>query len=444
MTGSGSYAGRGEKLKILLVGHGCSPDLGSEPGFTWNWAWHLSEHHDVWVISHPQFRAEVEAVVARHGGRAPRVVWVNLPNRLDPWDPAQGERRIHFHYVIWQRLALAEARRLHARQGFDIVHHVSWGTVNDPPALWRLGPPFVWGPVGGGQAAPLAFARYLGWRGSAREAGRTVRRRLVPFLPSLRRAAANSALILATNHETREVLHKAGATRVDLFLDGGARSGEFITRKRMRAAGDRLELLWAGRLEARKGLPLALEAMARVADLRVRLRIAGEGPLRGAYQRQADALGLRDRVDFLGFVPRDRLRSDLFPTSDAFLFTSLQDSFGTVVVEAMAAQLPLIGLDHQGFGALIPAQAAIKVPVTTPEATIQGLADGIRALAASPELGHRMSEAAVGHAASESWSRRVDRMNQLYRYCLGRSGGHRGGRMPACQGDRPATTDASA
>ena len=81
---------------------------------------------------------------------------------------------------------------------------------------------------------------------------------------------------------------------------------------------------------------------------------------------------------------------------------------------------------------MIPEQAAIKIPVTDPAATIQGLADGIRALAASPDLGQRMGEAARRHAASESWSRRVARMTEIYRHCVDRQRGAR----PSPRGSR--------
>ena len=70
------------------------------------------------------------------------------------------------------------------------------------------------------------------------------------------------------------------------------RADQFVERQRVRRAGDRLELIWAGRLEPRKALPLALEALARLPDVPFRLRIAGEGPLRAACERQAAALGL--------------------------------------------------------------------------------------------------------------------------------------------------------
>ena len=437
MTNLGPPQASKERLKVLLVGHAFWPGEGSEAGLTWNWAWHLSEDNDVWVIAHPLHRAAVEAAFAGHSGRAPCVVWVDLPR-----NPEQGERGIRLHYFRWQRAALAQARRLHAAQKFDIVHHVSWGTLYAPPALWRLGAAFVWGPIGGGQMAPLRFGRYLGWRGTLEEAVRNVRRRLLPFLPPLRRTAANSAVILATNRETAEVLYRAGAPRVELFLDNGVRPDQFIARQRVRRAEDHLELLWAGRLEARKGLPLALAAMARLRDVPVRLRIAGEGPLRPAYERQAAAMGLTDRVRFLGFVPRERLLSDLFADSDAFLFTSLQDSFGSVVIEAMAAGLPVLALNHQGVGTMIPEQAAIKVPVTSPASTIQGLADAIRALARSPDLVQRMGEAARHHAITESWSRRVARMNAFYRSCLD-ARAHRV-RLPVGQSDRAALSELSA
>jgi glycosyltransferase involved in cell wall biosynthesis len=437
MAGRGPSEDSKDRLKILLVGHAFWPGEGSEPGITWNWAWHLSHYHDVWVIAHPLRRAAVEAAMAAHSGPAPRVVWVDLPRK-----PEQGERGIRVHYLLWQRAALAQARRLHATQHFDIVHHLSWATVNWAPKLWTLGTSFVWGPLGGGQAAPLRFARYLGWRGTLGEAGRHVRRRLLPFLPPLRRAAANSALILATNPETAEILYRAGAAHVELFYDNGVLPEQLMPRRKPRQAGDQLELVWAGRLEVPKALSLALEAMARVADLPVRLNIAGQGPLRTACERRAAALGLGERVRFLGLVPRQRLLSEVFATSDGFLFTSLQDSAASVVLEAMAAGLPVIGLDHQGVGMMVPEHAAIKVPVTSPSATVQALADGIRALAASPELGQRLGEAARCHAATESWSRRAVRMNALYRSCLKARAGR--ARLGVRHNDRAALSESAA
>src|SRR3546814_13541917 len=79
------------RLRILLVGHACAPDLGSEPGFTWNWAWHLSERHDVWVIAHPAHRPAVEAALARAPERHVHMAWLGRPRW---WALGRPERDI--------------------------------------------------------------------------------------------------------------------------------------------------------------------------------------------------------------------------------------------------------------------------------------------------------------------------------------------------------------
>ena len=56
-------------MRVLLVGHACSPRQGSEPSFTWNWAWELSQRNGVWVIAHPHDRIGVEKFLADQPAR---------------------------------------------------------------------------------------------------------------------------------------------------------------------------------------------------------------------------------------------------------------------------------------------------------------------------------------------------------------------------------------
>jgi glycosyltransferase involved in cell wall biosynthesis len=405
------------RLKVLIVGHACGPDLGSEPGLTWNWARHMAAWHDVRVIAFPQHRDAVTAALSRPGAPDIAMEWVDLGDGWDPWDRSRGEHGLHLHYLLWQRRAFQEAARLHAIYRFDLVHHVSWSTIGAPPMLWRLDAPFVWGPLGGGQSAPLSFARYLGPKGTVKEAFRRVRLLASPFLPGLRNAARHSAAVLATNRETAALLESAGARHIELFLDNGIPPDQIAPPRTAFRENGRLKLLWAGRLEHRKALPLALEALARVRYRPIRLTVAGDGPERARYERLVRTLGLDSCVRFIGMVPRPTM-AGLFAQSDAFLFTSLSDAFGSVVIEAMAAGLPILTLDHQGVGAMLPDDAVIKIPVGTPEATVAGLADGIARLAASPLLRRSLSVAATAHAARESWPERARRMNEIYRHCL--------------------------
>jgi N-acetylglucosaminyldiphosphoundecaprenol N-acetyl-beta-D-mannosaminyltransferase len=329
------------------------------------------------------------------------------------WDHQGGNVAVAIHYLQWLRLAYVKAMELHWRIGIDVIHHISYGTISAPPPFWKLPVPFVWGPVGGAQSVPPAFRHYISFL-SGGEILRNVRLASLPLSPSLRRAARSSAVILATNHETYAVLAKAGARNVRLFLDSGVPSS-FVSSPRVRGLKGRpFTLLWAGRMQPRKALPLGLEALAKSRDVGAKLLVVGEGKMRREWESYAKHLNLGDRVHFLGEVAWNEM-SRLYQTADAFLFTSLRDSFGTQVLEAMAHGLPILALDHQGVAAFVPPDGGIKVPVTTPRQTTARLAEGIRGLALRPEERLKMGEAARAYAKTQTWDRRAERMSEIYK-----------------------------
>jgi glycosyltransferase involved in cell wall biosynthesis len=141
--------------------------------------------------------------------------------------------------------------------------------------------------------------------------------------------------------------------------------------------------------------------------------VAGTGPQKAEWEALASRLGVAQRTQFLGMLPRQEMPK-LFQQADAFLFTSLRDAFGSVVLEAAGYGLPILTLDHQGVGQFVPAAAAIKVPVTSPTDTVSALANGIRILAGSPELRRKMSAAAYAFAETQQWPRRAEQMESLY------------------------------
>jgi len=180
-------------------------------------------------------------------------------------------------------------------------------------------------------------------------------------------------------------------------------------------------LLWAGRMHPRRALPLVLEALAQADDLSVRLLVAGDGEMRKPWEDLANYLRVGDKVEFLGRVPWNEM-TGLYRQADTFVFTSLQESFGTQVLEAMGHGLPILALDHHGVGTFVPPDAGIKIPVTSPQRTVAELAEGIRRLALCPEQRLIMGEAARTFAATQTWERRAERMSALYEEVLARPG----------------------
>jgi len=128
-------------VKVLLIGYACIPHTGGETSNTWNWAWHLSRFHEVWVLACPGDRPIAESFLAECPNSHLKLLWLGVPRLLDRWSHGRGNVGLAVHYLQWLRLAYAKAIDLHEQIGFDIVHHTSFGTVNAAPVFWKL--PFL-------------------------------------------------------------------------------------------------------------------------------------------------------------------------------------------------------------------------------------------------------------------------------------------------------------
>ena len=402
------------KLNIIIVGHGCLPDSGSEPGIAWNWAWHLAARNRVWVVTHGYHRPHIERYLRDNPRHNLRFIWVGPLGWWDPWNGVEP-RGIRLHYMMWQRAAVSAVRRLVVTEPIDIIHHVGWSTISAPPLLWQISKPFVWGPLGGGQTLPWRFLAF-GGRSALPEMLRTLRIAVLPWTPSLRLAVRRADAVLAINGETAAVLRRAGARNVPLLPDTAIPTALLRPPKRQNAAAT-LTVLWAGRLEYWKGLAICLEVAKTLKGRRVNFLIAGWGRLLAWAQRYVQDVGLHDQVAFLGHLSWEDVQQRLDEV-DLFLFTSLRDAFGTVNFEAMAKSCPVLCLNHNGVAAHLPELATIKVPVTTQRAVVREIARQIDALASHRGRLERMSEAAYNFAATQHWENRALLMEQLYRQVL--------------------------
>jgi len=145
-----------------------------------------------------------------------------------------------------------------------------------------------------------------------------------------------------------------------------------------------------GALEERKGHTVLLEALAALRDPRLRVLCAGDGSLRDALPARAAALGLGDRVRFLGAV--DDV-AELLAAADAFLMPSHHEGLGVAALEAMAAGIPVVASRVGGLPeAVVDGETGLLVPPADPAA----LAAAITRLAADPA--HARELGAAGRA----------------------------------------------
>jgi phosphatidylinositol alpha-mannosyltransferase len=173
-----------------------------------------------------------------------------------------------------------------------------------------------------------------------------------------------------------------------------------------------LNILFVGRFEERKGLIHLLKAYHRLRKRKVdaRLLVVGAGPKQREFRRFVGLRGIRD-VEWLGRVSdEDKVR--YFASADIFCAPNTgQESFGIVLLEAMAAGVPIIASDIHGFKRVIERNVqGLLVEPRNPRA----LAAALYRLAIDPDLRHDMGEAGRARAPEVSWDRVTERIVDFY------------------------------
>ena len=176
--------------------------------------------------------------------------------------------------------------------------------------------------------------------------------------------------------------------------------------------GRTLNILFVGRLEERKGLGHLLKAYHRLRKRKVdaRLLVIGAGPKLREYKRYVGLRGIRD-VEFLGRVSdEDKVR--YFASADIYCAPNTgQESFGIVLLEAMAAGVPIVASDIHGFKRVVERNVqGLLVEPQNPRA----LAAALYTLARDPDLRHEMGEAGRARAPEFTWDRVSERIVEYY------------------------------
>jgi len=178
-------------------------------------------------------------------------------------------------------------------------------------------------------------------------------------------------------------------------------------------------VLFVGRLVYYKGVDVLLEALPRVPG--ARLAVVGIGPLQEQLVAQAKALGLSERVRFLGAVSGERLRS-LYKNARFLVLPSVapSEAFGMVQLEAMAAGRPVISTDLKSGVPYVNQHGVTGLVV--PPSDSQSLAAAMRQLMEDPEYAECLGQAAKARVAAEfQIDRVVESHVQLYTATLLRS-----------------------
>lgn len=296
-----------------------------------------------------------------------------------------------------------------ASSGATIVHdHGLWLPTNaaSARAARASGVPFVSSPKGMASAWAMNYRRA---------------KKRVAWLAYQRRALAGAALLQATAESEVDDVRRLGLRLPIALVRHGVAGPPASLQAWPRAAGKRAVFL--SRVHPKKGLPLLVEAWARVQPEGWELVIAGrdEGGHRAEVEAQVQAAGLSDAVRFVGDLG-DADKWGLLAASDLFVLPTYSENFGIVVAEALVAGVPVLTTHGAPWEVLQTERCGWWTDITV-DAIANALQDATsRSDAERQAMGERGRQYADAHLR---WDRAADEMIAAYRWVLG-------------QGPRPA------
>ena len=416
-------------MRVLLVAEHASARFGGEAALALHYFRVMRARGvDVRMITHARVRDELRGTFPDAGDRIAyiedtathRLMWRLgrlLPARLAYISTGFVSR------VATQRSQRRMARELVRTHGIEVVHQPMPVSPREPSLMHGLGAPVIIGPLNGNMTYPPAFRssserRIAFVEGLARSFSET----LNALMPGKRRAAA----VVVANARTRAALPRHLSGNVVCIPENGVDLGLWREHDDGPDAGNApstlMRFAYMGRLVDWKAVDLLLVAFERARASRpMTLTLFGDGverPALTALARKLDILGdeagLAGKVFFAGWRSQAECATAL-RASDALVLPSLWECGGAVVLEAMACRLPVIATAWGGPLDYIDGSTGILVPPDSRAALIEGLANGMRTLAESPDLRRRLGEAGRRRIETEfDWERKMDAMWALY------------------------------
>ena len=398
-------------MKILLSAFACAPNTGSEAGGGWVYALELAKNHDVWVITDESRRAPIKGFLD-HLPASLHFIYFrpHLFSKIQ-----LNSKTAHLIYQAWQMGAWRVAKALDEKHDFDVCWHLTYGVFRQPSWMWKVGKPFVFGPVGGGERAPMRLWRGMPVSEQIRELARDIVNSVSWWLPGLGATYKNADLVIARTEDTRRIFPDWVQRKTSVQQEIGGYPARVNSDVRPGHSGY-LKMLFAGRLLGWKGIHLAIRALSEFLQGGGKgdLTIIGEGPMGKHLRELAKHLGVAERVTFIDRIPQNELFRR-YTDFDVLLFPSLHDSGGNVVIESLSFGLPVICLDLGGPSCFVDETCGVIVPAhDASEAEIVGaLATALKSIFLDP-VGHRqLCQNALLRAGALTWEKQVQRVLQL-------------------------------
>jgi len=396
-------------MKVLLSAYACEPNKGSEPCVGWNWALEIARlGHKVWVLTRANNQPSIDSkYLSLPEKKNINFLYYDFPHWANWWK--KGQRGIHLYYFLWQLGAYRLAKKIHRKENFSLVHHITFGMIRFSSFMWMLRIPYIFGPVGGGETAPWKLRFGYPIKGLILDMVRDILNFLTKFDIITIMNIRNANEIYVKTPATMNMIQKKYQKKIKLQIEIGIKSKSNHV-KFFSASYQPIRLIYVGRFIYWKGMHLGLLAFKMLSklDSGVRLTMVGKGPDENNWRKLVSKLDIEDKVNWRGWISHPKLK-DLYSEHDALLFPSLHDSSGNVVLEALSHSLPVVCLKLGGPGLIVDSSCGYAIPAKnySKALVVEKLADALIEFNYDYRLRNRLKVGAINRSKQFRWSSSV-------------------------------------
>ena len=410
-------------MTILINAYACSPGMGSEPGMAWNWVSNLAKFCELYIITEGEFRDKIEEVVPTlEQGKNMHFYYNPVSDEIRKMCWNQGDWRFYKFYREWQWKTYLMAKDICSKEKIDVLHQLNMIGFREPGYLWKLsqenGVPFVWGPIGGIKQFPTAYLKGAGLK-------MKLFNRLKNFLnvwqlkhdKRVNEAFKTAKVLVSSIPDSYRAIKKYKGLESVVIPETGCFLSENIPTDRFDEK--EFHVMWVGKFDFRKQLPLALRAVAIADNPNIVLDVYGSGSDEqvGSAKRLVDAMGINGRVIWHGNQPNDVVMNAM-RKAQLFLFTSVSEDTSTVVLEAVSNRLPVLCFDACGMAAVIEDKVGRKVALSEPIMSAHEFARLLNELEHDRTLLKQMSVNCKERQKELSWEVKAKTMVEWYEKIL--------------------------
>lgn len=385
------------KPKVLLVAYACRPNTGTEYGVGWNFFKELSSLVDLHLITEAGYESEIIYQANIFGYDTKKITFINIGEKARKLCDNQGSWSFYFHYRKWQIEAADLAVKLNNVHDFDIIHHLNMIGFREPGFMYRVGKPFVIGPLGGFGGIKFSFLQTLGVKSFCIEMTKKILNFVNMFLPRIRRSIRSAEAIISAVPEAQSAIKNYFFKISTVVPETGClpfSSGAFARR----------DLLWVGKEVDRKMFHIAC-----VAFVESELSKTEKLYVIGSFSSDTKRKWAADNIIFMDSLPHNKV-VEFMGKCRALLFPSVHEGNPHVVFEAISRATPVICHDSYGMGYAINDKIGFKIPMISPEKSIVGFKNAINKLTTVEFMENDFREFCIDN----SWKSRAEIIFQTY------------------------------